>query len=137
MFGMLNIVSHGNDTGIGTEEGTQAEAYDIEAQAFFDVPTGDCTTFNDNGQGEYESEDNDDDANPDDNILEEVTATSTGADLAAKKKMISKRITGYAPKEDVCLCRSWHAISQDVISNAEQKGQGLLEEGGSRLPCLL
>jgi hypothetical protein len=60
MFGMLNDGSHGNDTGIGTEEGTQAEAYDIEAQAFFDVPTADYTAFYDDGQGEDESEDDDD-----------------------------------------------------------------------------
>jgi hypothetical protein len=30
MFGMLNNGGHGSDTGIGTEEGTHAEAYDIE-----------------------------------------------------------------------------------------------------------
>jgi hypothetical protein len=123
MFGMLNNDGHGNDNGIGTEEGTQAEAYDIDRQPFFDMATIDCTTFYDDGQGEDESEDDNDDADLDDNVPEEATATATGADPVAKKKKISKRITGYTPKEDVCLCQSWLAISQDAISGTEQKGR--------------
>jgi hypothetical protein len=45
MADMLNNGGHVNDNGIGTEEGTQAEAYAIEGQPFFDMATADCTTF--------------------------------------------------------------------------------------------
>jgi hypothetical protein len=76
------------------------------------------------GQGEDESEDDDDDdADPDGDVPEDATATATGDDAAAKKKKISKRTAGYMAKEDVCLCRSWFVISQDAISDAEQKGK--------------
>jgi hypothetical protein len=87
------------------------------------VPTTNCTVFYDDGQEEDESEDDDDDADPDGHVPEEVNATATGADLAAKKKKISKRILGYTLKEDICLCQSLPAISQDAISGAEQKGR--------------
>jgi hypothetical protein len=30
---------------------------------------------------------------------------------------------GYTPNEDVFLCQSWLAISQDAIFSAEQKGK--------------
>jgi hypothetical protein len=123
MSGMLNNGGYGNDYGIGMEEGTQAEGYDIEAQAFFDVPTADCTAFYDDGQGGDESEDDDDDVDLDGDVLKEVMATATGANPATKKKKISKRTVGYTPKEDVCLCRSCLAISQDAISGTEQKGR--------------
>jgi hypothetical protein len=123
MFGMLNNGGHGNDTGIGMEEGTQAKAYDIKARAFFDVATADYTAFYDDGQGEDESEDDDDDADLGDDVPEKVMTTATGANPAAKKKKISKRTAGYTPKEDVCLCLSWLAISQDAIFGAEQKGR--------------
>jgi hypothetical protein len=52
MSGMLNNGGHGNDPSIETEEGAQAEGYDIEAQDFFDVPTADCTTFYDDCHGD-------------------------------------------------------------------------------------
>jgi hypothetical protein len=74
-------------------------------------------------QGEDESKD-DDNADPDGDVPEDATATATGDDLAAKKKKkISKRTAGYTAKEDVFLCQSWLAISQDAISGAEQKGK--------------
>jgi hypothetical protein len=97
-------------------------------------PTADCTAFYDDGQGKDESEDDDDHDDPDDDVPEEVTATATGADPTTKKKKISKSTAGYTPKEDVCLCRSWLAISQDAISSAEQKGRAYWKRGDSRLP---
>jgi hypothetical protein len=78
------------------------------------------------GQVEDESEEEeeeDNDADPDGDVSEDATATAMGTDPVAKKKKISKRTMGYTPKEDVCLCRSWLAISQDAISSVEQKGK--------------
>jgi hypothetical protein len=121
MFDLINNGRTGN--GIGTEEGTQVEAYDIDGQPFFDASSADCTAFYADGQGEDESEDEeDDDTNTDNNVPKDVTVTATGT-AAAKKKKVSKRTAGYTPKEDVCLCRSWLAISQDAISGTEQKGK--------------
>jgi hypothetical protein len=51
-----------------------------------------------------------------------VDGTTTSTTITTKKK-ISKRTAGYTPKENVCLCRYWFAISQDAISDAEQKGK--------------
>jgi hypothetical protein len=116
MDSMLNNGGHANGNAIGTEEGTQAEPYDIEGHPFFDMATADCTTFFVDGQGEDESKDEDDDTDPDGDMPEDATATTTGDDPAAKKKKISKRIIGYTAKKDVCLCRSWLAISQDATS---------------------
>jgi hypothetical protein len=83
-----------------------------------------CTAFFADGQGEDESEDDDDNADPDGDVPEDATATATGNDpMAKKKKKISKRTTGYKAKEDVFLCRSWLAISQDAIFGVEQKGK--------------
>jgi hypothetical protein len=88
------------------------------------MATADCTTFFVDGQGEYASEDDDEDADPDGDMPEDSMAIATGDDPAAKKKKkISKRIAGYMTKEDICVCRSWLAISQDAISGAEQKGK--------------
>jgi hypothetical protein len=56
-------------------------------------------------------------------VPEDATAIATGDDPTAKKNKISKRTAGYTAKEDVCLCRSWLAISQDTISSAEEKGK--------------
>jgi hypothetical protein len=105
---------------IGTEEGTQAEAYDIDGQPFFHVASANCMAFYANGQGEDESEDKEeDDADPDGDVL----ATATGTDPTAKNKKISKRTAGYTPKKDIFLCQSWLAISQYAISDAEEKGK--------------
>jgi hypothetical protein len=43
MFHMIDNSGHGNS--IGTKEGTQAEAYDIGRQPFFDVPSANYTAF--------------------------------------------------------------------------------------------
>jgi hypothetical protein len=119
---MLNNGGHANGNAIGTKEGTQAEAYDIEGHPFFDMAKANCIAFFVDGQGEDESKD--DDADPDDDVPEDAMATSMGDDPATKKKKkISKRTAGYTAKEDVFLCRSWLAISQDAISGAEQKGK--------------
>jgi hypothetical protein len=85
----------------------------------------DCRAFFVDCQGEDESEDDDDAAaDPDGDVPEDATAVATDDDpVAKKKKKISKRTAGYTAKEDVCLCRSWLAISQDAISGAEQKGK--------------
>jgi hypothetical protein len=53
MFDMINTSGHGN--GIGMKEGTQAEAYDIDGQSLFDVPSGNATAFYANGQYEKAS----------------------------------------------------------------------------------
>jgi hypothetical protein len=128
MFDMINKSGHGN--GIRMEEGTQADAYDIGGQPLFNVPLANCTAFYADGQVEDESEEEeDDDADLDGDVPEDAnaTVTTTGADPAAKKtKKISKRIVGYTPKEDFCLCQSWLAIIQDAISGAEQKGKAYL-----------
>jgi hypothetical protein len=135
MDDMLNNGGHANGNVIGTEECTQAEAYDIDAQPFFDMATADCMAFFVDGQGEDESEDDNDDADPDGDVPEDAMATTTNDDPAAKKKKkISKRTAGYTAKEDVCFCRSWLAISQDAISGAEQKGKAYWKKGHRRLP---
>jgi hypothetical protein len=92
MDDMLNNGAHANDNGIGMEEGTQAEAYDIEGHPFFDMAMADCTTFFANGKWEDESKD-DNDADPDGDMSKDATAT--GDDPVAKKKKISKRTVGY------------------------------------------
>jgi hypothetical protein len=113
MFGLINNGRNGN--GIWTEEGTQAESYDINGQPLFDVPSANCIAFYADGQGEDKSAEEETEADPDVDVLEDVAvdAMATGTTTLAKKK-ISKRTTGYTPKEDVCLCRSWLAISQDA-----------------------
>jgi hypothetical protein len=126
MFDMINNSGHGN--GIRMEEGTQADAYDIDGQPLFNVPLANCTALYADGQAEDESEEEEeeDDADLDGDVPEDANAmvTATGADPAAKKtKKISKRTAGYTPKDDVCLCQSWLAISQDAISGAKQKGK--------------
>jgi hypothetical protein len=50
MFDLINNGANGN--GIGIEEGTEAEAYDIDAQPLFDGPSANCTTFYADGQGD-------------------------------------------------------------------------------------
>jgi hypothetical protein len=129
MFDLINNGRDSNGNGIGTEEGTPAEAYDINGQPLFDVPSANCTAFYADGQGEDKSKEGekeeDNEADPDGDVPKDVAvdATTTVTDAVAKKKKISKRIAGYTPKEDVCLCRSWLAISQGAISGAEQKGK--------------
>jgi hypothetical protein len=69
MDDMLNNGGHANSNAIGTEEGTQAEAYDIEGHPFFDMATAEYTAFFVDGQGEDESEaEDDDDADPDGDV---------------------------------------------------------------------
>jgi hypothetical protein len=51
-----------------------------------------------------------------------VAVDSMTTAVVTKKKKISKS-AGYTPNEDICLCRSCLAISQDVIFDAEQKGK--------------
>jgi hypothetical protein len=110
MDDMLNNGGYANGNGIGTEERTQAEAYDIEGHPFFDMAMADCTTFFVDGQGEYEcGDDDDDDADPDGNVPEDATATATGDDPTAKKK---KKISSS------CVAFS---ISKSVEPNEELK----------------
>jgi hypothetical protein len=52
-----------------------------------------------------------------------MDGTATDKATVTEKKKISKRTASYTPKEDICLCQSWLAISQDTISNAEKKGK--------------
>jgi hypothetical protein len=60
------IKNEGNGNGIGTEEGTQDEAYDIDGQPLFNVPSANSMSFSANGQEYKESEDKEDaEANPD------------------------------------------------------------------------
>jgi hypothetical protein len=61
-----------------------------------------------------------------------VSDTTTGNATTTNKKK-SKRIVGYTPKEDVCLCRSWLAISQDAIFGAKQNEKAYLEKGDRQL----
>jgi hypothetical protein len=64
MFDLIN--NEGNGNGIGTEEGTQAEAYDIDGQPLFDVPSANAMAFCADGQEDKESKDEEDtEANPD------------------------------------------------------------------------
>jgi hypothetical protein len=89
------------------------------------MPSANATAFYADGQVEEESEDEDDakddpDANGPDMTVDGTT-TTTGTATTTKKKKISKRTAGYTPKIVVCLCQSWHAISQDVLSSDEQK----------------
>jgi hypothetical protein len=93
------------------------------------VPSANCTAFYADGQGEDKSKEGekeeDNKADPDGDVPKDVAvdATTMVTDDVAKKKKISKRIAGYTPKEDVCPCRSWLAISQGAIFGAEQKGK--------------
>jgi hypothetical protein len=41
-----------------------------------------------------------------------VYDTATGTATVAKKKKISKRTSGYTPKEGICLCRSWLLLAK-------------------------
>jgi hypothetical protein len=121
-FDMINNDGHGN--GIGMEEGTQAEAYDIDGQPLFDVPLANGRAFYADAQEDKESKYKEDlEADPEADILDVAVdglATATGTATTTKKNKISKRITSYTPKEDVCLCWSWLAISQDGISGASK-----------------
>jgi hypothetical protein len=73
MFDLIN-----NGYGIGVEEGTQAEAYDIDGQPFFDVPSADCTAFYADGQGEDKSEEEEDkEADPDDVAVDTTAMAPT------------------------------------------------------------
>jgi hypothetical protein len=66
------------------------------------------------GQGDKESKEEEDaKADLDTNVSEDVAVdnTSTGTASTTRKKNISKRTSVYTPKEEVCFCRSWLAIS--------------------------
>jgi hypothetical protein len=86
----------------------------------FDVPSANCTAFYADGQGDEESkeeeekEEEDAEADPDADVPEDVAVVGTtmGTATVTKKKKISKRTSGYTPKEDVCLCRSWLQLSK-------------------------
>jgi hypothetical protein len=99
MFDLIN--NRGDVNGIGTEEGTQDEAYNIDRKPLFDVPLANCMAFYANGREEDGSKEEDIEADLDAVVLEDVVVDTT---TAAKKKKISKRSVGYTPKEDVCLC---------------------------------
>jgi hypothetical protein len=83
---LYTIFNGGDENGNGTEEGTQAEAYDIDGQPLFDVPSANCMAFYADSQGEDESEE-DTKADSDGDVPE---ATATGTAIAAKKKISTK-----------------------------------------------
>jgi hypothetical protein len=56
---LINNDGRGNAIG-GTEEGTQAEAYNIDEQPLFDVPSANWMAFYADGQGDEESEEEED-----------------------------------------------------------------------------
>jgi hypothetical protein len=62
MLDMIN--TDGRDNGTGTEEGTQAGAYEIDGRPLFDVPSANATATYADGQEEEESE-NEEDAEAD------------------------------------------------------------------------
>jgi hypothetical protein len=74
----------------------------------------------DDTQDDYDTEE-EDDASVDPYIEVEGVAMS-GTDTITQKR-ISKRTADYTTKEDVFLCRSWLAISQDSTYGAKQKGE--------------
>jgi hypothetical protein len=126
MFDLINNGGDGDGNGIGMEEGTQAKAYDIDGQPLFDMSSANYTTFYADGQGEDESEEDEDiEADPGADVSKYVAvdATAMGTATMAKTKKISKRTACYRPNEDVCLCQSWLAISQYTIFGVEQKGK--------------
>jgi hypothetical protein len=54
---MFDFINNGGDgNGIGMEESTQAEAYDIDGHPLFDMPSANCTAFYADGLGEDKSE---------------------------------------------------------------------------------
>jgi hypothetical protein len=92
---MFNLINNGGDgNGKGTEEGTQAEAYDIDGQPLFDMPSANCMAFYADSQGEDESEE-DTKADSDGDVPE---ATTTGTAIATKKK-ISTKTSFLAPSK--------------------------------------
>jgi predicted nucleic acid-binding Zn ribbon protein len=46
----------------------------------------------------------------------------------------SQKTEEYTTKEDRCICRSWLAISEDIIRGDEQKRKIILERGYPRFP---
>jgi hypothetical protein len=89
MFDLIN--NRGDVNGIGMEEGTQDEAYDIDMKPLFDVPLANCMAFYANGCEEDGSKLEDIEVDLDAVVLEDVAVDTT---TAAKKKKISKRSVG-------------------------------------------
>jgi hypothetical protein len=83
---MFDLINNGREVNvIGTGEGTQAEAYDIDGQPFFDVPSTDCMAFYDDGQGEDDGEEEEDnEADPKDVA---VDAMAMGKNSTAKGEL--------------------------------------------------
>jgi hypothetical protein len=86
----------------------------------FDVPSANATDFYAGVHEDRETKDEEDtEADPN----AKVEGIVMGGTATMTKKRISNRTTGYTPKENVCLCRSWLRISQDSIFGVEQKGR--------------
>jgi hypothetical protein len=117
---MINDGGH-TGNGLGTEQGTQAEGFDIEREPLFDEPTSAARAMYDDDDGDdCDTEEKDDiAANP---YAEREDVVMVGTATATHNR-ISKRTANYTTKEDMCLCRSWIEISQDTICGAEQKGR--------------
>jgi hypothetical protein len=102
-FDMINVGGHPCN-GIGTEEATQEEAYDIDGQTLFDIPSANATAFYADTQEDEETEDEEDTEAGREAKVEGIAVGGTAATTTATKKRISKRTVCYTPKEDVCLC---------------------------------
>jgi hypothetical protein len=98
----------------------RVEAYEIEREPLLDEPSAPTMVGYVDAQDDDATED-EAGTEPDADVEDVVVARTATA--TAFQKRISKRTTGYTAKEDVCLCRSWHAISHDSICGAEQKGK--------------
>jgi hypothetical protein len=109
MHEMINGGGFIPDDGLGTEQETQDQGYDIDGEPLFeqyDHTMGQVTAVDDDTSNEGEL------------AMDESGAEDAHAGDGKKK---SQRTAGYTGKEDQCLCRSWLAISQDPIYGAEQK----------------
>jgi hypothetical protein len=76
------------------KEGTQAEAYDIDGQPLFDVPSANATAFYADGQENEEAAEANPNANVPDMAVDDTT-TTTSTSTTAKKRKISKRTAGF------------------------------------------
>jgi hypothetical protein len=132
---MLNNAGHANGNAIGTEEGTQAEAYDIEGHPFFDMATADCTALFVDGQGKMK-------ARPRTTTMPIRTATCRKTPRPHPRA----RSRGQEEEEDLQEDRELHGqggrLPLPVLAcnqprrhfRRRAKGQGLLEKGHRRLP---